>query len=183
MRDTAFESLVNSHYEGLYRFALSLARREDEAADLTQETFYRYATKGGQLRDASKARSWLFTTLYRQFLAKQRHSSRFPHAELTESEAELPVIESDAVGQLDVRLVLDALHGLEETFRAPLALFYLGDHSYRDIARILDIPIGTVMSRLSRGKEILRRKMMAEPSSAPKNILQLQTETPRQHHG
>ena len=68
-----FPQLVETHYRGLYQFALSLARAEADAADLTQETFLRWAEKGSQLRDASKAKSWLYTTLYRQFLSRQRH--------------------------------------------------------------------------------------------------------------
>ena len=60
-----FEGLVNLHYASLYRFALSLTRKESDASDLTQQTFYVWATKGHQLLDASKVKSWLFTTLHR----------------------------------------------------------------------------------------------------------------------
>ena len=91
--------------------------------------------------------------------------------------------QDDAERQMDGQRALDLLGALEETYRVPLALFYLQQHSYKEIAAILDVPIGTVMSRLSRGKELLRRKMTAEPSSAPKNILQIQPGGLHQHHG
>ena len=68
MDELSFENVVNAHYEPLYRFALSLSHSEADAGDLVQQTFYRWATKGGQLRDRSKAKSWLFTTLHREFL-------------------------------------------------------------------------------------------------------------------
>src|SRR5579872_6732082 len=81
--DLSFEHLVDSYYESLYRFALSLTRREADACDMTQQTFYRWATKGGQLRDKSKVKSWLFTTLHREFLANRRHEVRFLHTEIS----------------------------------------------------------------------------------------------------
>ena len=173
MDDALFESLVTAHYEALYRFALTLVRRSEEAADLTQETFYRYATKGGQLRDSSKAKSWLFTTLYRQFLMRRRHEGRFPHSELTEAQADLPVVQPETVNQLDAVVVMQALNTLEETYRAPLALFYLGDHSYKEIAEILDVPIGTVMSRLSRAKSMLREQLTLSIQADREKIIPL----------
>src|SRR5688572_33283502 len=91
-----FSRLVETHYRGLYQFALSLARSEADAADLTQETFLRWAEKGSQLRDPSKSKSWLYTTLYRLFLNRQRHVTRFPHEELSDVETQLPSVESDA---------------------------------------------------------------------------------------
>src|SRR5207342_1124080 len=63
-----FEMIVGEHYEPLFRFALSLTRSESDARDLTQQTFYVWATKGHQLREISKVKAWLFTTLHRVFL-------------------------------------------------------------------------------------------------------------------
>ena len=72
-----FEKLVEDFYMPLYRFALSLTRHEADAADLTQETFLLWASKGHQLRDPSKVKTWLFTSLYREFLARKRRQDRF----------------------------------------------------------------------------------------------------------
>lgn len=179
-----FEELVDAHYQALYRFAMSLSRDQATACDLVQETFCIWASKGDQLRDRSKAKTWLFTTLHREFLSLRRRSSKFSEEPLDEEAAEaIQSPQEDADRQLDGQRALEILAALDETYRAPIALFYLQQHSYKDIAEILDVPIGTVMSRLSRGKELLRRKMMAEPSSAPKNILQLQDTNLRQNHG
>ena len=161
MDETSFENLVNAHYEPLYRFALSLSRSESDAGDLVQQTFYRWATKGGQLRDRSKVKSWLFTTLHREFLGQRRHADKFPATELsTEDGRELAAYTPAPERQLDGASVVAALGELDESFRAPLALFYLEEHSYREIAEILEIPIGTVMSRISRGKELLRKQIL-----------------------
>jgi predicted DNA-binding protein YlxM (UPF0122 family) len=62
---------------------------------------------------------------------------------------------------LDAALVLDALQALDDNFRAPLAMFYLENLSYKEIAEMLELPLGTVMSRLSRGKAQLRRRLEA----------------------
>ena len=180
-----FEKLVDDHYEALYRFAMSLARNPDRAADLVQETFCIWAAKGSQLREASKAKSWLFTTLHREFLASRRRASRFTD----DPEAAQNAIDNthsddeEADRQMDGQRALEILGELDEMFRSPLTLFYLQQHSYKEIAEILEIPIGTVMSRISRGKEILRRKMNSAPSSAPKNILHLEPGTLRKSHG
>ncbi|HUZ06475.1 MAG TPA: RNA polymerase sigma factor [Candidatus Paceibacterota bacterium] len=158
MDEFSFESLVNAHYEPLYRFALSLARSEADAGDLVQQTFCRWAAKGDQLRDPSKAKSWLFTTLHREFLGRRRHEDKFPKVEISAvNESELTANSPSSEKQIDGASVMSALHRLDEMYRAPLALFYLEEHSYRDIAEILEVPVGTVMSRISRGKELLRR--------------------------
>lgn len=146
-----FESLVTRYYSTLYQFAFSLARNEDDAGDLTQQTFYAWARKGHQLRDRSKVKTWLFTTLYREFLEKKRRQTRFPHYELGGVDQDLPNVPPAGVNELDASAVLQSLSQLEETFQAPLALFYLEEHSYKEIADILGIPLGTVKSRISRG--------------------------------
>src|SRR5678815_4610440 len=85
-----FESVVACYYKPLYQFAFSLTRSEADSCDLTQQTFYVWATKGHQLRDLTKVKTWLFTTLHRAFLEGRRRQMRFPHHELDEVSAELP---------------------------------------------------------------------------------------------
>jgi RNA polymerase sigma-70 factor (ECF subfamily) len=162
--DQAFEEAVNAYYEPLFRFALGLSRSEADAADLTQRAYERFATKSGALRDKAKTKTWLFTTLYRDFLQGKRHSTRFPEAAWDETIDATIVELPRADVATDANAAVAALHGLEEPFRSALVLFYLQDHSYREIAEILDVPIGTVMSRISRGKEILRGQMISHDS-------------------
>jgi RNA polymerase sigma-70 factor (ECF subfamily) len=154
-----FESLVDRHYEPLYQFAFSLARDEADACDLTQQTFCIWAAKGHQLRDVSKVKTWLFTTLHREFLGARRKQTRFPQVELEQATPELPVISPASVNQLDAAQLLEALAELDEIYRAPVALFYLQDYSYNEIAEILEIPLGTVKSRLTRGLARLHQSL------------------------
>ncbi len=157
MQDEFFPALVETYYAALYRFALSLAKNPSDAGDLTQQTFFVWATKGHALRDESKAKSWLFTTLYREFLRTRRRGARLTAIDdLAPGEQDIPDAEIDLVAKLDAQLVLEALQEVDEAFREPVALFYLQDLSYLEIAEILAVPIGTVMSRLSRGKAQLR---------------------------
>ena len=160
-----FQSLVDLHYGPLYRFAMSLTRTESDACDLVQQTFLTWATKGHQLQDLSKAKSWLFTTLHRCFLESRRRSTRFPHLEITEAEAELPNVQPDQVSHLDAQDALQLLSQVDEQFQSAVALFYLEDYSYNEIAAVLEIPLGTVKSRIARGvaqlKELALRKAAA----------------------
>lgn len=151
MDELDFQGLVSLYYAALYRFALSLTHKESDACDLTQQTFYVWANKGHQLQDASKVKSWLFTTLHREFLELRRKHTRFPHYELDEVSHELPSIEPELVNRLDSAEVLSLLAEVDPVFQAPVALFYLEDSPYKDIAQILGIPMGTVKSRIARG--------------------------------
>lgn len=178
-----FQELVDANYQALFRFAMSLARDSDRACDLVQETFCRWAEKGDQLRDRSKAKTWLFTTLHREFLSQRRRASRFSDESVDSMAERISDQEEEPDRQMDGQRAIELLGALDENYRAPLALFYLQQHSYKQIAEILEIPIGTVMSRISRGKDLLRRQMVAEPSTAPKNILQLQPEALKKTHG
>jgi RNA polymerase sigma-70 factor (ECF subfamily) len=146
-----FEGLVARYYGPLYQFAFSLTRDESDACDLTQQTFCIWAAKGHQLRDVSKVKTWLFTTLHREFLGSRRRESRFPHVDLEGAALELPAIAPASVNQLDTAQVLDVLAQLDEIYQSPIALFYLQDCSYNEIAEILGVPLGTVKSRLTRG--------------------------------
>ena len=164
--DPDFEQLVERFYEPLYRFALSLTKREHEACDLTQHTFYMWATKGHQLRDKSKVKTWLFTTLHRAFLGSRRRENRFPHHEFDQVSHELPSQKATVVNDMDGNIVVEAIMSVDELYRAPLTLFYLEEHSYKEIAELLELPIGTVMSRLSRGKQQLRDLLRVKTAGA-----------------
>jgi RNA polymerase sigma-70 factor (ECF subfamily) len=168
-----FESLAARFYAPLYQFAFSLTRTEADACDLTQQTFTIWATKGHQLRDTSKVKTWLFTTLHREFLESRRRKTRFPHLELGAAAAELPAVSPAAVSRLDTAQALDALNHVDEIFQAPVALFYLQDCSYNEIAEILDVPLGTVKSRLARGigqlQQMLSRDIAVGQNPQPPN--------------
>ena len=163
--DLDFQSLVDLHYGPLYRFAMSLTRSESDACDLVQQTFLVWGTKGHQLEDPSKAKSWLFTTLHRCFLESRRRTTRFPHLEISEAEGELPNVEPELVNRLDAQEVLRLLGEVDAQFQAALALFYLEEYSYAEIAAILQIPLGTVKSRVARGLAQLRELVLRGSST------------------
>jgi RNA polymerase sigma factor (sigma-70 family) len=167
-----FERIVGEHYEPLFRFAMSLTRSEPDACDLTQQTFYVWATKGHQLRDSSKVKTWLFTTLHRVFLDAQRKQNRYSHHELGEVVDELPTVSPLGSDHMDALQVLPALAKVDRVYQAPLALFYLEDYFYKEIAAILEVPMGTVKSRIARGIAQLREILLSDdlhPSPARTN--------------
>jgi RNA polymerase sigma-70 factor, ECF subfamily len=155
-----FTHLVDSYYEDLYRFALSMARNEADASDLVQQTFLIWAEKGSGLRDSTKAKSWLFTTLYREFLRQYRRGTSYTSLEPDQlDQSKFAATPVDQAISIDGQTAIKALQSIPEVYRIPLTLFYLEDFSYREIADTLDMPIGTVMSRLSRGKALLKQNL------------------------
>jgi len=162
--DPEFEELIERYYQPLYQFAFSLARTESDAEDLTQQTFYTWAAKGRQLRDPTKVRTWLFSCLHHDFLNGRRRQSRLSYSELGELEDKLPPVSPSRIHPLDTEQVLHALAEVDDVFQAPVALFYLEDCSYKEIAEILSIPIGTVKSRLARGIMQLHRRLADIPA-------------------
>lgn len=167
-----FTQLVDAHYAPLYRFALSLARNPADAGDLTQQTFFIWARQGHTLREISKVKTWLFTTLYREFLRGRRRSERVTALEdLGPVESDPPAPDHDWSKSLDAGALLDALSAVDEVYRVPLTLFYLEELSYKEIAEMLDVPIGTVMSRLSRGKMQLRAALLKGERTSNEKIV------------
>src|ERR1043166_8961892 len=112
----AFDGIVTRYYESLYQFAFSLTRAEADACELTPQTFYVWETKGHQLRDVTKVKTWLFTTLHRQFLESRRRQARFPHHELEAVGYELPAISPQTASGLDAAQVLHALAQVDEVY-------------------------------------------------------------------
>jgi RNA polymerase sigma-70 factor (ECF subfamily) len=155
-----FSQLITDHYAGLFRFAQSMCRRQGTAEDLVQQTFLQWARQGHTLRDQSKAKTWLYTTIYREWLAIARREQKHPVVEF-EPEVHGGVEEPE----VDSQTLRTALEQLDDNYRAPLVLFYLRELSYKDIAETLGLPIDTVMSRLSRAKDALRKLLIqAQPA-------------------
>ena len=169
-----FDEIVETYYTMLYRFALTLTHHEANACDLVQQTFYKWAIKGHQLRDPKKVKAWLFTTLHREFLSGKRFDKRHPHYHVEGVESELPAVTADLVNRIDAEVALEGLSRIEEPFRVPLVLFHLEDYSYKEIAKILGIPIGTVMSRLSRRRTQLLRWMTGRQIKSESKIAALE---------
>src|SRR5215831_15877315 len=156
--DLEFENLVKLYYADLYRFGLSLTGSEADAADLTQETFYIWANKGHQLQKPASVKAWLFTTLHREFLKICRRRNRFSNESIDERTEELPGVAADCAERVDSQTLLRILGEIAEDFRAPLVLYYMEDLSYKEIADVLSLPLGTVQSRITRAKiQLLRR--------------------------
>ncbi|SMF37606.1 MULTISPECIES: sigma-70 family RNA polymerase sigma factor [unclassified Pseudomonas] len=149
----------------LRRFALWLTRESGSADDLVQATVERALSRQGQQREAEALRAWLFTILYRLFLDGKRRDrlharwlSWFGRAEV-ESEPVGGNIEDIVLAQADLR----AFARLSAEQRALLLLVSIEGLSYKEAAQALGIPIGTVMSRLSRARNALRELTEGNP--------------------
>ncbi|QDU40193.1 ECF RNA polymerase sigma factor SigE [Maioricimonas rarisocia] len=163
-RAQVVRELVESHYESLYRFAYRLSGSASDAEDLTQQAFLTAQRKLEQLRDPERARSWLLTIVRNTYL-KSRRRGRFIAFSGMASPPE-PTAEVLDESVLDAEELQAALDELPDDFRMPILLFYFESLSYREIADRLDVPIGTVMSRLSRGKAFLRSRLSGPDQTA-----------------
>jgi RNA polymerase sigma-70 factor, ECF subfamily len=150
--------LIDAHYEALYRYAYRLGGHAGDAEDLVQETFGKAMRKMDQLRNPDRVKPWLYRILRNLYLHKVRDDKRRRIVPV-ENLAELPAQAESAVPAIDPQALQAALDELEEGFRTPLILFYFEGFSYREIAEQLDLPIGTVMSRLARAKGYLKTRL------------------------
>lgn len=146
--------LVDQHSALLYRYAYRLTGSAAEAEDLTQQTFLSAHAKLSQLREPEYAKSWLCTILRNAYLKSRRSASAKPF--LLGDQHQEPAAEAIPEGPFDSEEVQQALDELPEEFKLPLVMYYYQELSYREIAEQLEIPIGTVMSRLARAKSSVR---------------------------
>lgn len=158
MRNPSFESLVRAYSAELYRYAYWLCRDRFVAEDLVQETFARAWGARASLREHGAAKSWLYTIL------------RHEHARLHERKrldmddgADLDAIEDQRLRSVSADLEMrQALHALPESYREPLLLQVVGGFSCEEIATMMELTTGAVMTRLTRARQVLRR----EPETA-----------------
>ncbi|MEE9369610.1 MAG: RNA polymerase sigma factor [Pontiella sp.] len=147
------------HYDSLYRFAVSLTRQSIDAEDLVHQTYLKWLKNRDAIRDTDRTKSWLFTTLHREFLHSLKTKTKHTLMETEQLEMLAPGKSPDTGNKLDAEYVMALMQRVPEPFRASLSLFYIQDFSYREIAEVLDVAPGTVMSRIFRGKQILKELM------------------------
>jgi len=165
--DHAFADEALSYIDGLYGTALRLTRRPQDAEDLVQDTYLKAFRAFRQFERGTNLKAWLFTILHNTFRNMRRHDGRSP----VEVNSETVEQAADSAGddrtpeQLLTRATLDdelraALDNLPEAFRQAVWLRDVEEFSYAEIARIVDVPIGTVMSRISRGRRMLHERLV-----------------------
>ncbi len=166
MERARFETLALEHMDAVYRMALQLTRRPDEASDLVQETYLRALRASGRFEErGGGVRAWLFTILHNTFYSQVKRAKKAPIAvdefysaesdETTPGEAPAAWnIRSLDWEHVDDRLK-SAIEELKPEHRETLLLWGVEGLKYREIADITGVPIGTVMSRLHRARKIL----------------------------
>jgi RNA polymerase sigma-70 factor (ECF subfamily) len=152
-------------------FALALARNPHDADDLVQETYLRAQRAHATFEPGTNAKAWLFTILRRVHIDRHRRARLRPAAMAEEDleDAAPPVAAApppEAWREIPPGAVLAALERVPDPFRLPVRLRDLDGLSYREIGEIMDVPPGTVMSRLHRGREYVRRALV-ERMKAP----------------
>jgi RNA polymerase sigma-70 factor (ECF subfamily) len=169
-------ALIVAHHAALYRYAYRLCGCAAEAEDLTQQSFLIAQRKLHQLREADRAGAWLFAIVRSCFLKSLRRQRPATAAALN-LEVDQFAGPSPAVDIIDREQLAAALAELPDDFRLVVLMFYFEDLSYQQIAEQLEIPIGTVMSRLSRAKGHLRKRLSDDHPVSPATNLAAKTES------
>jgi RNA polymerase sigma-70 factor (ECF subfamily) len=178
---TEFAQAALSHLDSLYGTALRLTRRAPDAEDLVQDTYVKAFRSAHQFEAGTNLKAWLFTILHNTFRNVRRHDGRNPVD--VDSEAVERAV-SDAPGsrspeEILTRATLDAdlqgaLDALPDAFREAVWLRDVEELSYAEMATVLDVPMGTVMSRISRGRRALsdglRRRRQAAAARSPELV-------------
>src|SRR3954452_24683314 len=166
-----FEEEALALSDQVYRVARRLVSSREEAEDLVQDTYARAFRSWRQYTPGTNLRAWLLRILTNLNIDRGRRSQRAPETQpleegdyflynrLEAADGGGPSDEERVIERLSQDDVVDALAEVPHDFRDVLVLVDIGDFSYADAAQILDIPIGTVMSRLHRGRRILKKNM------------------------
>jgi RNA polymerase sigma-70 factor, ECF subfamily len=170
-----FEEEVLELADQVYRVARRLVGTREEAEDLVQETYARAFRSWRSYTPGTNLRAWVFRILTNLNIDRGRRQQRAPDTQPLEEgdyylynrleETGPPDDEEHVVERLSQDSVVDALAAVPHNYRDVVVLVDIGDFSYADAAQILDIPIGTVMSRLHRGRRVLK-KALAETAVA-----------------
>ena len=173
-RDTAFEREAIPWIDDVHRFALSLTRDESDADDVVQDTFLRAYRSWHTYMPGSDCRRWLFTICRNVFLRSRERARPTVELEVTEIDAAVagslyaaPERFDDVLARLDLApAIADALANVPEPFRSTLLIVDVEDQSYESAAEMLDVPIGTVRSRLFRGRRLMQEQLLSYAADA-----------------
>ncbi len=163
-------SLLEPQIPGLRRYAWALLRDDEAADDLVQDTLERAISRWHQRRQDGDLRAWLFTIQRNLFLNGLRQRRQRGLQVGVETLEQVAAPDGHADGSAGVKDILGGLDALPEEQRSVLLLVGVEDLSYEQAARVLDVPIGTVMSRLSRARERMRRFMEGGRSAVLRRI-------------
>lgn len=170
-----FETLALQQLDGLYATARHLCKNEADAQDLVHDAYLRAFKFRDRFRPGTNFRGWIFQLLYRLFINRY-HQQHREMERVSQSDEQLALLpdsnqgpELSAIMRLEAASVAAALKKLPELYRSVVVLCDVNEFSYEEIATILDIPIGTVMSRLFRGRRQLRQLLadQVDTSSEP----------------
>ncbi|HEX6463279.1 MAG TPA: sigma-70 family RNA polymerase sigma factor [Vicinamibacterales bacterium] len=172
-----FAQAALSHIDSLYGTALRLTRRAADAEDLVQDTYLKAFRASHQFQRGTNLKAWLFTILHNTFRNVRRHDGRNPvdvdSEAVDRAAADLDGVQSPeqilARGTLDADLQA-ALDALPEAFREAVWLRDVEELSYADMAKVLGIPMGTVMSRISRGRRALFEALQGTRGTAERRV-------------
>ncbi|HKK99573.1 MAG TPA: sigma-70 family RNA polymerase sigma factor [Desulfotignum sp.] len=171
-----FKKLTYPHMKLLYNVALKYTGNVFDAEDIVQETYMMAFHKFSQLKDPAKCKPWLLRILRNNFLKScQKDNARqqlqkSDYIAVLKEETQHTGADTLLEQAADVRTVNDAIDHLPLKYKEILILYYMEDMLYKDIASTLDIPIGTVMSRLNRAKEALKAKLLRQLKNSRENI-------------
>lgn len=167
------------HLDHLYRVAFHLAKDQDHAQELVQETFVRALAAYDQFNPGTNMKAWLTKILRNFFFDRYHQSKRWVSIDdPTDPEsnywkrvpAEKPGPESHVLLRELNAHITDVLRRIPEEFRAPIVLVDMGDFSYEEAAEILSCPVGTIRSRLSRGRKLVHQYLAAYVSIKPEGL-------------
>lgn len=164
-----FANQAMQYIPRLRRYARALTGDASAADDLVQDALERALIKQDLWREGTDLRAWLFTVMHNVFVNQVRSTAVSRTVQLDESMADRPQPQSS--DRLEIRDLDAALQALPEEQRAVVLLVGLEQMTYEEAARVLEVPIGTVMSRLSRGRERLRRLMQGLPETAALKVV------------
>ena len=163
---TEFARLLEAQLPRLRRYARALTRDPSRADDLVQDTLVRALDKQHLYQDGTNLRAWLFTLMHNQHVNNARRNVREDNSLDVDTVAAHLVAVTDPTASRQLRELDEAIGKLAMEQRQVILLIGLEGMSYEEAAVILDVPIGTVRSRLSRGREALRRLMGMEEDEA-----------------